>query len=641
MRYLKILVRNVIIKYIKLKNSEDIILKITKVFLVLCALMCSVLLCVACMGPATEGEGEGDGEQTPESYEIYTVTVKDDNGAYVEGMTLDLVNAKGARRASAVSDKDGKAAFKVTEAVEGFSVVIKAVPKGYYTKTTTFKASFDSDKSQEISVVKATYVINLSLSGEPQKGIKIKLYPGGNKSLEPVVGVTDELGNAVFKAEADNYLAVCELDADDHFEINETLILEKDAGKHISLKLTALKGVSEDDPVLVKDFAFSADLRAGAKRWYKTPCEEGATLVVNSPDAVVEYGGNTYTANEGDDAVRIPLEDSVAEGSALFLISNAKNLACKLEAKIEYPLGSKNNPIEITAEGASDIAISAGETLYYAYSADYPVKLTLGVVSEQGAAEYSVSKRSTGKACAPETTVMADDAVVVKLSSESDDTVAISLEAKRYKISILGDSISTYDGYSNNTDYNSTIKNNPFHYSLEKTGMSVDDTYWKKVMDKFGFELCVNNSYAASRVTDASTLNRAQNLHNNDGENPDVIIVYMGTNDLGNGGALDSFKTKYEEMLKKISEKYPDAQVYCLTLLPEKRSAGNENLANYNVAISELAEKFDYQSISFNCEWNYTSDTLEDSDGMRVHPNVEGMQKMADSVIKAIKKTLK
>ena len=65
-----------------------------------------------------------------------------------------------------------------------------------------------------------------------------------------------------------------------------------------------------------------------------------------------------------------------------------------------------------------------------------------------------------------------------------------------YKISIMGDSISTYEGY------------NPPHYHVYYTlqmakanGLqSVKDTWWQQVIDGLGGELCVNNSYSGSVV---------------------------------------------------------------------------------------------------------------------------------------------
>ena len=98
----------------------------------------------------------------------------------------------------------------------------------------------------------------------------------------------------------------------------------------------------------------------------------------------------------------------------------------------------------------------------------------------------------------------------------------------RKKFSILGDSISTLSGY------------NPEGYELfyaaancDETGVyEAKDTWWGKVIDVFGGELLVNDSWSGSRVTklpnkmrifpSACSDERTGNLHISQ-NNPDVF----------------------------------------------------------------------------------------------------------------------
>lgn len=146
------------------------------------------------------------------------------------------------------------------------------------------------------------------------------------------------------------------------------------------------------------------------------------------------------------------------------------------------------------------------------------------------------------------------------------------------KFSILGDSISTLAGY------------NPKGYkvffdgeSCEKSGVEkMQDTWWGKVIDFFGGELLVNNSWSGSRVTrlpnndnlfpSGCSDERTGGLHIN-GVKPDVIIVYLGTNDWAFGAELDGtrllidksnmqyFAAAYETMLEKTKTNYPNAEI--------------------------------------------------------------------------------
>lgn len=143
-----------------------------------------------------------------------------------------------------------------------------------------------------------------------------------------------------------------------------------------------------------------------------------------------------------------------------------------------------------------------------------------------------------------------------------------------YKISILGDSISTYVGYGPH--------GYPVYYRDDRLYdneiESVDDTWWKQVIDALGGELCVNNSYSGSCVAGAFEASgcskvRCSNLH--DESSPDIILIYMGTNDrgfeveIGMGAPCDikKFFGAYRTMLRQIKNKYPSAKIVCATLL--------------------------------------------------------------------------
>ncbi len=113
------------------------------------------------------------------------------------------------------------------------------------------------------------------------------------------------------------------------------------------------------------------------------------------------------------------------------------------------------------------------------------------------------------------------------------------IENNKYKnkqFSILGDSISTLEGY------------NPQGYKVFYTGENcirsnvreMSDTWWGKVIEFFEGELLVNNSWSGSRVTKLQNYGdlfpsrcsdeRTSSLHINT-IMPDVIIVYLGFND--------------------------------------------------------------------------------------------------------------
>ena len=166
-------------------------------------------------------------------------------------------------------------------------------------------------------------------------------------------------------------------------------------------------------------------------------------------------------------------------------------------------------------------------------------------------------------------------------STDSQSTAAKKSPLDGKKVSILGDSISTYTGYI------------PSDYSIfypENGGITdVKDTWWMRVIDGSNAVFCADASYSGSTTSGVSTEQndgrpgvsdrRIGDLTSPDGMKPDVILVYMGANDLlvnipigdNDGtrtvaeGDIENFTDAYTLMLDKVKKAYPDAQVYCIT----------------------------------------------------------------------------
>ncbi len=234
-------------------------------------------------------------------------------------------------------------------------------------------------------------------------------------------------------------------------------------------------------------------------------------------------------------------------------------------------------------------------------------------------------------------------------STGTSDDPSDNTTLEGLKISFLGDSITTYDGYSNSARYNSTlVKNSKYYPSSDANNdlSSVRDTYWYQTIQELSLELCVNNSCDASRVSNTRTdsipsgLSRAQELHSTTAE-PDIIVVYIGTNDIANGVSLEVFTEAYDQMISDITERYDTADVYVCTLLPEKRYNDDALLCSFNDAIKNVAEDYNCNVVDFYSDsgitWsNYTKYTID-----KLHPNAAGMDKLTECLVEAIKKGTK
>lgn len=268
------------------------------------------------------------------------------------------------------------------------------------------------------------------------------------------------------------------------------------------------------------------------------------------------------------------------------------------------------------------------------------------------------------------------------------------------KLSILGDSISTYSGISNNTSANSTIGSNVSYYPGSiGTVKSAAETWWMQTIDTLGMDLCVNNSWSGSCATDRGSGNsvaykydkRCMQLHNNTGSvavNPDIIAIYLGTNDIKNitsdaqlksasgnsypmgatmntdGTATVTFSYSnvtgnvssssyvpgsileaYALMVYRVLNKYQSAEIYCFTLLPNEtqNQYNREMYALYNAGIRAIVEHFNnigkkiylvdlYQDTGITYDPVYFGLYLENE----LHPNPLGMDAITNCFLSSL-----
>ena len=227
-----------------------------------------------------------------------------------------------------------------------------------------------------------------------------------------------------------------------------------------------------------------------------------------------------------------------------------------------------------------------------------------------------------------------------------DELVEVEFDLAGKYISVLGDSISTYDGYSNDcVNGNSTLGNNAVYYPLSYGGMTVDDTWWTQLIARANAHLLVNNSWSGSTVTGGiiSSGNgaRAKNLHcdigNNAGRSPDIIIVYLGINDFDAGISIEQFSAEYCDMIGEMSEAYSEAQIYCLNL-PYRSGADSERLAEFNNSILACCERYDCRLVDVYANtWTQINYGRYLIDGL--HPNSLGMDLITNELINVFGQT--
>ncbi len=325
-------------------------------------------------------------------------------------------------------------------------------------------------------------------------------------------------------------------------------------------------------------------------------------------------------------------------------------------------LGSKTPNCIVSLYPQESVTVGQGETLMFGQGGD---PLIWGYVPDDPAACYDLC------GCWKQSSLTASDNSAI-LCIDVYTTAAPALSAweadlrqalQGKTISVLGDSICAYWSVSNSIAVNNTLGNNRGWYGRPQLLSSVDEMWWKQVDTRYGLKLLVNNSWCRSSVTslrsDEGALSygwntRPGNLHdntldNNPGNlpiNPDIIVIYMGFNDIrGEVSCKTSFNSSYWKkietegfvppatsdfdesfalMVYKVRKNYPDAQVYIFN-----HPAGSylTRRQTYNQAIAKIAAHYGctlvdlYNSPLSNFRY-YTFDS--------VHPTASGMAVMAD-----------
>lgn len=204
------------------------------------------------------------------------------------------------------------------------------------------------------------------------------------------------------------------------------------------------------------------------------------------------------------------------------------------------------------------------------------------------------------------------------------------------KVSILGDSYSTFEGYMTPDD------NISWYKTVPKEGRPTDvtdvnQTWWKIFIDENGYELDTNNSYSGSTIcntgygkqdySDRSFATRLTNIGH-----PDLIIIFGGTNDAWANSPIGeyvwsdwtpkqlySFRPATAYTLSQLEELHPDAEKVFLIndgLKPEITSS-----------IVEICQHYGVSPV-----------LLEDIHKMSDHPDQEGMRQIASQLQQALEK---
>lgn len=295
---------------------------------------------------------------------------------------------------------------------------------------------------------------------------------------------------------------------------------------------------------------------------------------------------------------------------------------------------------------------------------------------------------------------------LVGFAKEYEESDSKLLSGKR--ISIMGDGISTYMGWNDSNPLTSekctyrygTPYYGPKGSNCRNEELHVEDTWWHQATTELGAEILANNSGdSTGLLQDFGSANGDLEGYMQDmlayktrpyflgaGENvPDIIALYVGTNDVEKAtvdqiGTIDQIDfdalivqnedgtytygnpatvaEAYCIMLHKVTVTYPEAEVYCFTVLPSLSNemtmcstqlsttyAFNDMIKSvaehYDIIIVDLFERFALDPDKDGIVVQEDLDVFQSYFGEDAYPNASGFDMISESFVDTIVKNSK
>lgn len=148
----------------------------------------------------------------------------------------------------------------------------------------------------------------------------------------------------------------------------------------ISESVTSLEIVVENvapDGTLEKPYYFavsdeneaSVTLPANATVYYELRNLSGASMFIQTQGVEVVYKGVTYTYDAQKNAVEVPLEKTDTNSRVRFALVNKTDAELTVNAILQVPEGSLENPIVLTTLGEVTVEVKGTGQIYYQWTA--------------------------------------------------------------------------------------------------------------------------------------------------------------------------------------------------------------------------------------------------------------------------------
>lgn len=205
---------------------------------------------------------------------------------------------------------------------------------------------------------------------------------------------------------------------------------------------------------------------------------------------------------------------------------------------------------------------------------------------------------------------------------------AFALSAQTKKVSVLGDSYSTYKGY---------IPENyaPFYPDANNDVKDVEQMWWSLYIDAKGYQLEKNDSWGGTTIcgTGYGRMDSSRSAFTSRVDqlgDPDIIFIFGGTNDAWAGSPIGEYQ--YSDWTKEDCKSFRPA-LACLLDMLMKRYPDAEI---YSILNSELREEINESSREICKHYGIQLIELHDIEKQNGHPSIKGMKSICEQLIEAI-----
>ena len=192
---------------------------------------------------------------------------------------------------------------------------------------------------------------------------------------------------------------------------------------------------------------------------------------------------------------------------------------------------------------------------------------------------------------------------IKSIEVDKNTKVLSSGENKKKTLGILGDSISGFWGNKN--------------YSF-------------LLADKINYYL-INDSLGGSTMSDEGFLGGVSRIKESIiAYRPDLLIILLGTNDLGRNIKPESFLYDYERAINTLRKELTKTNIILLGILP-RADYSQEKISAYSAVIESIASKYNLYYVD-TISWLKVQDL---TDG--IHPTVEAQAKLTELIYNYLK----